>query len=125
MAVGLITEPVPSALINLYSTIGALAGSTALMLATSGYRPVASAADWLWIIAMGTLGGCGVLLLIIAYRLTKPSNLAPFDYFGILFAFDGQFSGCRLQLGLGHIRGKFWLHQCPRDEISGDPCHSP
>ena len=42
---------------------------------------------WLWIIAMGTAGGFGVLLLVMAYRTTKPSNLAPFDYFGILYAF--------------------------------------
>ena len=33
------------------------------------------------------LVGCGVLLLIMAYQRTKPSNLAPFDYFGIPFSF--------------------------------------
>ena len=87
ITVRLITEPVPSALINLYSTGGAVAGSSLLMLSTSGYHPVATVVDWLWIVAMGTLGGCGVLLLVIAYRLVKPSILAPFEYFAILFAF--------------------------------------
>ncbi len=87
VSVRLITDPVPSATINLYAHVGALFGSTALMLATSGYTPVASAGDWLWIAAMGTVGGFGVLFLVMAYRRAKPSNLAPFDYFGIPFAF--------------------------------------
>ena len=50
-------------------------------------RIMRSDLGWLWIVAMGTLGGVGVLFLVVAYRMTKPSNLAPFDYFGILFAF--------------------------------------
>jgi drug/metabolite transporter (DMT)-like permease len=87
VSVRLITDPMPSATINLYSHVGALFGSTVFMLATSGYRPVASPEDWLWIVAMGTAGGFGVLFLVMAYRRTKPSNLAPFDYFGIPFAF--------------------------------------
>jgi len=77
---------VPSASINLLSTFGALIGAVGVMLATDGYVPIASALDLAWIIAMGAAGGTGVLFLIMAYRLTKPSNLAPFDYFGILFA---------------------------------------
>ncbi len=87
ISVRLITDPMPSATINLYGHIGALFGSTVFMFATSGYKPVASLEDWIWIVAMGTAGGFGVLLLVMAYRRTKPSNLAPFDYFGIPFAF--------------------------------------
>lgn len=87
VSVRLITDPVPSATINLYGHVGALICSTAFMFATSGYQPVASLEDWLWIVAMGTAGGFGVLLLVMAYRRTKPSNLAPFDFFGIPFAF--------------------------------------
>ncbi len=87
VTVRLITEPTPSATINLYSHVSALVGSSSLMFATSGYQPVASLADWLWIAAMGLAGGSGVLLLIMAYVRTKPSNLAPFDYFGIPFSF--------------------------------------
>lgn len=86
VTVRLITEPVPSASINLLSTFGALIGAVGVMLATDGYVPIASALDLAWIIAMGAAGGTGVLFLIMAYRMTKPSNLAPFDYFGILFA---------------------------------------
>jgi drug/metabolite transporter (DMT)-like permease len=87
VSVRLITDPVSSATINLYGHVGALICSTAFMFATSGYQPVASLEDWLWIVAMGTAGGFGVLLLVMAYRRTEPSNLAPFDFFGIPFAF--------------------------------------
>ena len=87
VSVRLITDPVSSATINFYGHVGALICSTAFMFATSGYQPVASLEDWLWIVAMGTAGGFGVLLLVMAYRRTEPSNLAPFDFFGIPFAF--------------------------------------
>lgn len=82
-----ITEDVPSAVINLYSIAVSLAASTLFMLASSGFKPIASGTDWAWLIAMGAAGGTGVLCLIMAYRRTRPSNLAPFDYFGILFSF--------------------------------------
>ena len=87
VTVRLIVDPVPSAMINLYSHVGAFLGSTGLTLVTTGFLPVASAADWAWIVAMGVIGGSGVLLLVMAYRRTRPSNLAPFDYFGIPFTF--------------------------------------
>lgn len=87
VSVRLIKDPVPSAMINLYAHIGAFLGAVGLTLGTTGYVPVTSAADWAWIVGMGTVGGCGVLLLVIAYRRTSPSNLAPFDYFGIPFTF--------------------------------------
>lgn len=87
VSVRLITEPVPSATINLYAHLGAFLGATALTLATTGYVPVASLAHWAWIAAMGLIGGLGVLFLVMAYRRTSPSNLAPFDYFGIPFTF--------------------------------------
>ena len=87
VSVRLIKDPVPSAMINLYAHVGAFLCATGLTLATTGYVPIASAADWAWIVAMGCFGGCGVLLLVVAYRRTSPSNLAPFDYFGIPFAF--------------------------------------
>ena len=63
VTVRLITEEVPSSLTNLNSHLGALVGSTVLTLATCGYEPVAILEDWLWIIAMATLGGSGVLRL--------------------------------------------------------------
>jgi drug/metabolite transporter (DMT)-like permease len=78
---------VSSATINLYSTVSALVGAYILMATTSGFVPIASTEDWLWIIAMGSVGGCAVLLLVTAYRLTQPSTLAPFEYFGIPISF--------------------------------------
>ncbi len=82
-----IDDGVSSATINLYSTIGALVGSFTLMSSTTGFVPIASSEDWMWICVMGAAGGCAVLLLVTAYRLTPPSNLAPFEYFGIPFSF--------------------------------------
>lgn len=83
----LIDDEVPTALLNLYSNSAALAGAILLALATGGFSPVASAAELGWLVAMGTVGGCGVLCLVISFRMTEPSNLAPFNYFGIPIAF--------------------------------------
>ena len=83
----LFSDEVPTAIINMYSAVGALAGSTTLMFTTSGYTPISSANDWLWLVAMGMVGGFAVLLMISAYRLTRPGSLSPFEYFGIPFSF--------------------------------------
>ena len=80
-------EGVPTALVNLYASIGSLTGSVLLVLATRGYTPITSVTDWGWILAMGLAGGAAVLLVITAYRSTQPSNLSPFEYFGIPFTF--------------------------------------
>ena len=78
---------VPSPTINLYTTVGALLGSAIILLISGRFLPIASAADWLWILAMGLCGGLAVIGLVSAYRLTQPSNLAPFEYFGIFYSF--------------------------------------
>ena len=49
-------------------------------------KPIASAYDLGLFIALGALGGAGVLGLVSAYRMTQLSVLAPFEYFGIPFA---------------------------------------
>lgn len=77
----------PSALINLYSVLAALAGSLALALSLGGFSPIASVQDLMWIAGMGLFGGTAVLCLVISYRMTEQSNLAPFSYFGIPIAF--------------------------------------
>lgn len=87
VTVRLMDDDVPSATINLYSTFGALLGSIALIVSTSGFVPIQSATDWLFVIGLGATGGVAVLLMVMAYRLTVPSNLAPFEYFGIPFSF--------------------------------------
>ncbi|TMM52479.1 DMT family transporter [Sulfitobacter sabulilitoris] len=77
----------PSALINLYSSGVAAVGSMILALLTGGFTPVAGGSDLMWILAMGGFGGVAVLCLTVSYRMTEQSNLAPFSYFGIPFAF--------------------------------------
>lgn len=83
----LMDEDVPSPLINLYSVISALAGSLVLALAVGGFSAIEQPGDILWIIAMGMFGGTAVLCLVVSFRMTEQSNLAPFSYFGIPFAF--------------------------------------
>ncbi len=78
---------VPSPLINLYSVVVAMFGALALALATGGFSPLHSMQDLGWIIAMGGFGGTAVLFLVVSYRMTEQSNLAPFSYFGIPIAF--------------------------------------
>ena len=83
----LFVDEVPTVMINMYSAVGALVGSTSMLFATTGYIPIESTTDWLWLVAMGSVGGCAVLLMISAYRLTRPGSLSPFEYFGIPFSF--------------------------------------
>ena len=52
-----------------------------------GFRPIATPTDMAWVFLMGGFGGAAVLLLIVSYRMTEQSNLAPFSYFGIPLAF--------------------------------------
>ena len=61
--------------------------TTILVLATSGFSVVHKESDWLWILGMGLSGGLAVYGLIKAYRMTEPSNLAPFEYFGLPSSF--------------------------------------
>ncbi|WP_299876740.1 DMT family transporter [uncultured Sulfitobacter sp.] len=83
----LIDSDVPTALINLYSSAVAALGALILTLATTGFSPITAPTDLFWIAAMGTLGGCAVLVLITAFRMAEQSDLAPFNYFGIPIAF--------------------------------------
>lgn len=87
ICVKLIDDSIPTALINLYASFGALICSSGILLFTTGYIPVTRTTDWLWLLAMGVVGGFAVFCMITAYRLTKPSKLSPFEYFGIPFAF--------------------------------------
>lgn len=78
---------VPTPLVNLYSAGTAAIGAVLLALAFGGFTPIHSLSDLGWIAAMGGFGGTAVLCLIVAYRMTEQSNLAPFSYFGIPIAF--------------------------------------
>jgi len=80
-------DDVPSALVNLYSSLAALAGAVLIAFGFGGFTPIQTGADLGWIAAMGGFGGTAVLFLVISYRMTEQSNLAPFSYFGIPLAF--------------------------------------
>lgn len=80
-------DDVPSALVNLYASMVALVGSFAIALVFGGFAPIRSGTDLAWIVAMGGFGGTAVLCLVVSYRMTEQSNLAPFSYFGIPLAF--------------------------------------
>ena len=83
----LFDKEVPTALINIYYTTGSLTAAVAILLFTGGYTSVAAWQDWAFIIAMGFAGGVAAFCIIAAYRLTEPSKLSPFEYFGIPFSF--------------------------------------
>lgn len=80
-------EDVSSPLINLYSSVVAAIGATLLTLFAGGFSGIANGTDLLWILAMGSFGGTAVLVMVVSFRMTEQSNLAPFSYFGIPIAF--------------------------------------
>ena len=83
----MIDDEVSTPLLNLYSTVFSLISSVILAFFVGGFSPIKSNGDFLWITLMGIFGGIAVLCLILAYRMTEQSNLAPFTYFGIPLAF--------------------------------------
>ena len=82
----LMDDDVSSALVNVYSTLIAVASSILLTLFLGGFSSINSGTDVFLIITMGAFGGIAVLFLVISYRMTEQSNLAPFSYFGIPMA---------------------------------------
>ncbi|MBB95989.1 MAG: EamA family transporter [Rhodobacteraceae bacterium] len=83
----LIDDDVPSPLINIYSVGISMITSLIIAAATGGFSPITSWADAFWLLAMGSFGGTAVLVMVISFRMTEQSNLAPFTYFGIPVAF--------------------------------------
>ena len=83
----LFDDDVASAVVNLYSSFSSIVIAILITYFWSGFNTIKSAIDMLWIILMGGLGGTAVLLLVISYRMTEQSNLAPFSYFGIPLSF--------------------------------------
>ncbi len=84
----LFDKEVPTALLNLYHTLGSLVGSLIMIFLTEGFVPIASLEDWGWLIAMGFAGGLAAFCIVTAYRLAEPSSLSPFEYFAIPFSFS-------------------------------------
>ena len=83
----MLDEDVPTPLANLYTQGTAMVIALVIVAFWGGFSPILSLADAGWIALMGITGGCAVLLLITAYRMTDSSNLAPFSYLGIPIAF--------------------------------------
>jgi drug/metabolite transporter (DMT)-like permease len=83
----LFDDDVPSAVINLYSSFTSVIGAILITYFWTGFNKITSVIDMVWIVLMGVLGGTAVLLLVISYRMTEQSNLAPFSYFGIPLSF--------------------------------------
>ena len=75
-----------SGVIQFRSQIFATGCSLFLWLCFGEATPIASALDLGLFLVLGFLGGIGVLGLVVAYRMSQPSLLAPFEYFGIPFA---------------------------------------
>ncbi len=102
-------------LLYLYSSVGSIIGAIVLAAFTTEFSPVHSWADAALILTMSTIGGIGVLLMMIAFRIASPSVLAPFWYFGILTAgvfgwllfgeapLDKLFPGVLLIVGAGAL----------------------
>jgi drug/metabolite transporter (DMT)-like permease len=83
----LFDDEVPSAVVNLYSSFSSAIVAALIAYFWGGFRSIASITDMGWIILMGGLGGTAVILLVVSYRMTEQSNLAPFSYFGIPLSF--------------------------------------
>ncbi len=109
--VKLFNSEVQTAQIQLYTQAITLFSAIILLLAFSGYSPIISINHLLLISLMGISGGCGVLCLISAYRMTEPSIIAPFEYFGIPlsiflgWAFFAEFPLSKLFPGVFFIVG--------------------
>ncbi|MEP3846990.1 MAG: DMT family transporter [Paracoccaceae bacterium] len=83
----MIDDDVPTPLLNLYSNIASSVCAFVMALGFGGFTPLHNLIDLAWIAAMGGFGGVAVLCLVVAFRMTEQSNLAPFSYFGIPIAF--------------------------------------
>ncbi|NOX73429.1 MAG: DMT family transporter, partial [Alphaproteobacteria bacterium] len=81
-----IDRDVSSPLIYLYTAFAAASGAIILAVLTGSFSPINSLSDAALILFMGLSGGCGVLSLMLGYRLVPPSIVAPFQYFGLLSA---------------------------------------
>ena len=109
--VKLFSSEVPTAQIQLYTQAITLLSATVFLMMFSGYSPIVSINDLFLISLMGISGGCGVLCLISAYRMTEPSIIAPFEYFGIPlsiflgWAFFAEFPISKLFPGVFFIVG--------------------
>ncbi|MEE2773999.1 MAG: DMT family transporter [Pseudomonadota bacterium] len=86
VVVKLFPSELPTVKIQFNSQIFTIISAIALMYLFDGYTTINSVFDLILIALMGISGGLGVICLISAYRMTEPSIIAPFEYFGIPLA---------------------------------------
>ena len=82
----LIDQDAPTPLVSLYASSAALVGAFCLAMADGGFTAFETWEEVGLILSVGLCGGLGVFCLISAYRLASPPALAPFEYFGMIYA---------------------------------------
>mgnify|MGYP001169308708 FL=1 len=87
ITVKLFPENISSVVIQGYSQFSSIIFSAVFLFFLGQTNNIENLNDLILFITLGIVGGLGVLLLIIAYRMTNPTNVAPFEYFGIIFSF--------------------------------------
>ena len=87
ITVKLFPENISSVVIQGYSQFSSIIFSAVFLFFLGQTNNIENLFDLILFITLGIVGGIGVLLLIIAYRMTNPTNVAPFEYFGIIFSF--------------------------------------
>ena len=87
LLVRLYPEDIPSASIQLTQQISACLLAMICLFVLEVPIPLQSQGDAGLLLLMGIFGGTGVMCLVIAYRMSDPSSLSPFEYFGIPISF--------------------------------------
>ncbi|MDU8926860.1 DMT family transporter [Alisedimentitalea sp. MJ-SS2] len=88
VTVRLFGSEVSNGLLYLYASVAAAVGAVVMAAFLTEFSAIQSWLDGGLIFLMGVIGGVGVLLMMLAYRMAAPSLLAPFGYFAILSAFS-------------------------------------
>lgn len=87
LLVRLYPEDIPSASIQLTQQICTSLLAVICLYSFQTPMPLETGKDALLFLLMGVFGGTGVMCLVIAYRMSDPSSLSPFEYFGIPISF--------------------------------------
>ena len=85
--VRLFPKDIPTIIIQWHSQISSIFFSLLFLLLTFQYVEILNIQDLILIFSMGFLGGTGVYLMMVSYRMTNHINLGPFHYFSIIFSF--------------------------------------
>ena len=86
VTVRLFDRDVKTLLINNYSSWSAVLFSLTFVLFFSDSDWQAPAEAWWPLAGVGICGGLGIYFISAGYREVEPSKVAPFDYFGLIYA---------------------------------------